>query len=311
MSMNLKDHFERCYLKSLNEYRFFYDDVYEYGHAETARHIFYFIPGLNGAPGQIRFALPGFHRVLQNDFYIRCLYLSEFSARIPVWEKYTPANLESRRATIREDLANLTTQYGRIYVVASSTGFYDFAAAVRECSDQIRKSVTLLWVAAAPDHVEPTRWETLFYPLNGIERDGYRWTALPNHNVLSFFNPETRTTFRWQSECGSQVLYKHNLESRFRAHWISWAYFSRDCTNSVLRHCTDCVSEPLDIEAYVLAAKGDGYWQGKSPDGMKRVIGKYLSNTQYLWRRASHLWVSIPQNTSELLELAMRGGSPK
>lgn len=303
--MKLGDRFERRYLESLGGYRFYYDDVCDYGCPDSASHVFYFIPGLNGAPGQIRFALPGILRAMGNRIYIRCLHLPEFSSSVPVWSKYTLGNLEKRHAKLRADLASLAQRHGRILVVASSTGFYDFAAVFESLSPCVRRALTLLWVAAAPDRIKPTRWESVFAPLNGIERNQYRWAALPNHNAFCPLNREARTTYRWRNARGAQVLYKDNLESRFRLFGLSWAYFSVECTNWVLRRCTEGIQEPLDIESYVLAAEEDGYWQGMSKPEMAEVIGRYLVHPQFLWKRASHLWINIPHNVHELMDLVL------
>ncbi len=306
----LKNHFEQRYRVSLNAYRYFYDDVHEYGCAESADHVFYFIPGLNGVAGQVRFTLPAFHSVFGNRFYIRGLYMPEFSASCPIWEKYTEANLKKRRAIIQDDLEGLVARHGRVYILASSTGFYEFAAAFGSFPPVLRAALTLIWAAAAPDSFEPTCWESVFFPLNGIERNGRRWTALPNHNAFGMLNTEARATFRWRAPDGIQTLYKGNLESRFQALGVSWAYFSIDHTNWLMQQCAERIAAPLDIKAYILAGTRDGYWQGKSQEEMARLIGRYLSRPQFLWKKASHLWITTPENISELLQLATRTTSP-
>lgn len=300
--MQMKAYFESCYMKSLNDFRYFYDDVYEYGCPDRADHVFYFIPGLNGVPGQIRFTLPAFYNAFGLRFYIRCLYLPEFSASHPIWDKYTPENMEKRRAVIRKDLERLTADHGKVRVLVSSTGFYEFAAAFTDFPPQLRDALSLMWAAASPDQFKPTRWESVFFPLNGIERKGDRWTALPNHNAFGGLNPEARSTFRWKQGKGSQILYKGNLESRFQAFGMSWAYFSLDCTNRLMRQCTDRIVKPLDIEACILAGTRDGYWQGKTQDDMVDVISRYLSRPDFLWKEASHLWIVTPENISELIQ---------
>jgi hypothetical protein len=303
--MKLRNRFERCYLDSLNEYRFFYDDVSVYGCPENPSHVLYFIPGLNGVAGQARFALPGIQRVLGNRFYMRCLHLPEFSSSVPVWSKYTGVNMDKRAQAIRSDLEEMAARHDHIIVVASSTGFYEFAAVCGPLGSQVRQSITLLWVAAAPDHINPAAWETLFQPLNGIERNGYDWIALPNCNVLSFLNRETRSTFRWNTSLGNQTLYKNNLESRFSMLGISWGYFSRECTNWVFQHSISRIHEPLGIRAFVLAAEYDGYWQGMPKSARTEVIRKYLTKSEILWRKTSHLWVNTPENISAALSLAV------
>lgn len=307
--MNLKTQFEQRYLSSLDTQRYFYDDVCEYGCPDAAEHVFYFIPGLNGVPGQVRFALPGFHTVLGNNFYIRCLSLPAFSSDRPIWEKYTAENLRQRRRTIREDLERMVARNGRVHVVVSSTAFYDLAGVLADLSPALRDAVTVVWVAAAPDRFKPTPWESVFAPLNGLERNGRRWTALPNHNAFSLLNPEARSTYRWRSSGGRQTLYKGNLESRFRAFGLSWAYFSIDCTNWVLEQCIERVERPLDVNAYILAGTRDGYWQGKSTTDMIGLIGRYLVDPHLLWKPASHLWINTPDHISEILGLVVNGGA--
>ena len=93
--------FREKYLHSLHDLRFFYDDVAEIGNAETAEHAFYFVPGLNGTPGQMRFLLPSLIRVYGNNVYLKSLHLPEFSARVATWEKYTLENISQTRAVTR------------------------------------------------------------------------------------------------------------------------------------------------------------------------------------------------------------------
>lgn len=302
--MGLRSYFEQRYMQSLGEWRFYYDDLHEYGNPEKAEYVFYFIPGLNGVPGQLRFALPAFGRVFGSRFYIRGLHMYEYAADRPVWEKYTETNLLKRREVIRNDLSELVGRYGRVHVLASSTGFYEFAAAFSEFPPALRRFLTLLWVAAAPDSFTPSRWEAVFEPLSGIDRNGCRWIALPNHNAFSFLNPEAGSTFRWRTQSGARTLYKDNLESRFRAFGMSWAYFSRERTNWVMQDCVGRVKAPMEIDAFILTGTNDGYWQGMSPSEMKSVIDRYLSNPRYIWKKASHLWVTVPENVCELLATA-------
>lgn len=89
--------FQEAYLKSLaDDYSLFYDDFYEYGNRTEAKHAIYFIPGLNGAPGQVRLAMPAIKKIFDEQPYIKCLYLDEFAAQVPVWEKYTLLNMEKK-----------------------------------------------------------------------------------------------------------------------------------------------------------------------------------------------------------------------
>ncbi len=303
--MSLSDKFENKYYESLNYYRFFYDDLNEYGNEEQADEAFYFIHGLDGSPGQIRFALPSLYRKLKNRFYIRSLYLSEFSATVPIWEKYTKENQNKREVQMCSDLNELSQKFNRVSVIASSTGFYDFLQAYPKLSKDTQQSLQLLWVASAPDSVDDSFWEKLFFPLNGVKRNGFRYCALPNSNLLSFINPETRLTYNWKYGVQNKTFFKHDLESRFKIFGLSWTYVSSDCMNWLLPHCTENIKAPLDIKAYVLSATNDGYWQGKSITDMKNVINKYLSPQSMIWKDNSHLWVNIPENISELISLAI------
>ena len=99
--------FREKYLRSLHDLRFFYDDVAEIGNAETAEHAFYFVPGINGTPGQMRFLLPSLIRVYGNNVYLKSLHLPEFSARVATWEKYTVENINRKLARLREDLCGV------------------------------------------------------------------------------------------------------------------------------------------------------------------------------------------------------------
>jgi hypothetical protein len=121
--------FRDRYLQSLHDYRFFYDDVTEIGNADQADYVFYFVPGVNGTPGQMRFLLPSLTRVFGSRLYLQALHLPEFSARRPTWEKYTVANVQRKLTQLRADLTALLERHERVTVLASSNGFYDFAAA--------------------------------------------------------------------------------------------------------------------------------------------------------------------------------------
>ena len=80
------------YEKSLKtDYRYFYDDFDEYGNRD-ASHAFYFIEGIGGVPGQIRFALPSLIRYFGTNIYIKSLHLKEFSSQEFIWNKYTLEN---------------------------------------------------------------------------------------------------------------------------------------------------------------------------------------------------------------------------
>ena len=134
-SNDLRKLFKRRYFESLEFYKHFYDDISEYGNKENPSKVFYFVPGINGVPGQIRFVLPSLYRRYGRDIYIRCCFLPEFSATKPIWEKYTIENMDRKRATIVADISALLSAYGDVTVVASSSGFYDFVHAYDALSD--------------------------------------------------------------------------------------------------------------------------------------------------------------------------------
>ena len=302
--MSLRSLFIKKYYDSLNYYRYFYDDLHEYGNLEQADEAFYFIHGFDGSPGQIRFALPSFYLKFKHRFYIRSLYLPEFSATAPIWEKYTSVNQHKRESRMQADLDELTQKFERVSVVTSSTGFYDFLQGYPKLSKEIQKSLRLFWVASAPDYLDDSFWEKIFFPINGFEKNGFKWCALPNSNLLTFVNPEASITYNWKFGAQKKVFFKHDLESRFNIFGLSWTYLSSDCLNWLYKQCTENITTPIDIKAYVLSATKDGYWQGKSIPEMKKVIYKYLSPQSMIWKDNSHLWVNNPENISELLSLA-------
>ena len=76
----LQQHFKSRYFESLGFYKHFYDDIWQYGSEENPDKVFYFIPGINGTPGQIRFALPSIFKQYGPNIYIKCCYLEEFSS---------------------------------------------------------------------------------------------------------------------------------------------------------------------------------------------------------------------------------------
>lgn len=294
--------FRERYLRSLDEYRFFYDDVSTVGDPAAADHVFYFVPGINGTPGQIRFALPSMARVYGNRIYIKALHLPEFSAHRPKWDKYSTANIERKIARLRADLAELLGRHERVTVIASSSGFYDFAAAAGALSPEVlRERVHVVWGACAPDHFEPTPWENVFYPLNGFERHGYRWFAYPNHNALKIFNPETSHSHVWCDESQRRHFVKADLESRFRFAGLEWDYVSPGQLAAATRHVVRQIQGPLICSAHALIATHDGYWQGKSRDQIERTIYRYLPDSHLTFKPASHLWVITPTHVTELL----------
>lgn len=294
--------FRERYLRSLRDYRFFYDDVNEIGNAATAAHVFYFVPGINGTPGQMRFVLPSLTRVFGSRIHLKALHLPEFSAHRPTWQKYTPANLDLKIARLRADLVALLARHPRLTVIASSNGFYDFAAAASAFPpDQWRDRVQLLWGACAPDHFEPTPWERVFYPISGFQHAGHRWFAAPNHNALHAFNPETSTSYRWRDGAHHRRFVKADLESRFHFLGLQWSYVSTSQLGAAVRHVVQQIRAPLDLPAAALVAAHDGYWRGLPPDAVESTIRRYLPDCDIVFKPTSHLWVVTPTYVTELL----------
>lgn len=298
----LSHKFKTAYINSLsNHFPSFYDDVSEYGNPQSANCI-YFIPGINGVPGQIRFALPAASRFFGTDVYIKGLYLPEFSCRLPVWEKYTIQNLYKKIKQITNDLTALTERYGKVRVFCSSNGFYDFYAAANNMNSKTLNSITLFWVAAAPDKFENNVWERLFFKLNGFTHNNHRWTAFPNHNYLRWFNPETKHEHLCTAQKPHKHFYKHDIESRFYLHGSLWAYMSADCFSECLSHLLHNAKGKLSVPTYILAAENDGYWQNKTREEMRQVMEKYIEKPTILFRPTSHLWIAAPEYIYELLE---------
>ncbi|RXK53701.1 hypothetical protein ESB00_18620 [Oleiharenicola lentus] len=295
--------FRDAYLRSLAEYRFFYDDIAEIGNPTEAEHVFYFVPGINGTPGQMRFLLPSLVRVFGPRCYLKALHLPEFSARRPVWEKYTLANVDRKLARLRADFEDLLARFPRVNVLCSSNGFYDFAAAAGGlCATLPPGRLHLLWGACAPDRFKPTPWEKVFFPLNGLHHDGQAWFAYPNHNLLQLCNPETSDSFDWREGDSRRTFVKADLESRFRCAGLHWCYTSPAQIGRCVRHVVAQIAGPLDIPAAALVAANDGYWQGRSHGEIERVILGYLPRCRIDFRPASHLWVVTPTFATALLE---------
>src|SRR5678815_1375721 len=117
--------FVAAYHKSLADYRFFYDDITELGNPATADHAFYYVPGICGTPGQMRFALPSLVRTYGSQLYMKGLGATAFSATQPIWDKYTIANTDRKLEELRADLAAMLRRFDRFVVVCSSNGMYD------------------------------------------------------------------------------------------------------------------------------------------------------------------------------------------
>jgi hypothetical protein len=291
--------FQRTYLASLRQYQHFYDDFSEYGHAGSARHAFYFIPGINGTPGQIRFAFPSLIKRFGRDLYIRGCFLPEFSALRPMWEKYTIANVLKKRAQISRDLEEMLGRFSRVNVLVSSNGLYDFVAIWNCLPAGAARRLRLLWVACAPDQFGSSFWVDVFYRLNGFTLDGCRWAAVPNSNWLRWLNPETNTHLNWSHGFQRRVFFKEDIESRFHLGGLCWDYVSPECFSRGLELVTRAHREPLDVEAYVLAGTRDGYWYGTPPGSMKATLDRYLARQTVVMRPASHLWVVTPDHLTE------------
>jgi hypothetical protein len=292
--------FKRRYLASLRDFTLFYDDFRWYGDpgAPTA---FYFVPGIDGCPGQIRFVLPVLQRRFGHDIHVRCLYLPEFSTEQPIWDKFSIANVERKRERILEDLEDLARRHERIFVIASSNGFYDFLYAHGDLPAPIREKTTLLWVAVAPDRFRPSPWETVFYRLNGFEHNGHAWCAVPNNNLFRWLNPEATTSHTWRSRTQRKVFFKNDLESRLSLLGMQWSYLSLGCFNECLEHAISRSTYPIQIPTHILVATNDGYWQGRPTSDIDDLLDKYLGNKRVLKKHASHLWVLVPDNLTEFL----------
>jgi hypothetical protein len=294
--------FRNCYLRSLDDYRFFYDDVASYGDPTEAEHVFYFVPGLNGTPGQARFILPSLMRVYGPRVHLRALHLPEFSARRPTWMKYTLANVDRKLARLRADLGALLQRHERVTVIASSSGFYDFAAAAGHLpAEVLRDRIDLVWGACAPDRLVPSPWERLLYPCNGFEYEGHRWFAYPNHNAFTIFNPETSASHGWREGGQHRLFRKADLESRFRLFGLEWAYVSPSQLGAAVHHVVRQIRGPLPCPAFALVAARDGYWQGKPLIAIERTVRGYLPNVTITCQPTSHLWVVTPTHVTAVL----------
>lgn len=298
--------FLSAYEKSLKiYYRYFYDDFHEYGNKD-ARHAIYFIEGIGGVPGQIRFAFPSIIKYFGTDIYIKSLYLKEFSSKELIFDKYTIGNTDKKREKIVDDLNELGKKYHRITIIASSNGFYDFLYAYSKLSKLLLSKSELIWCAVAPDHFDPTKWERIFYHINGFTKDGYKWFAFPNTNLLEKLNPELKLTHKWKYQGMRKTFYKNDLEFRFKCFGLWWGYTSIDCFNAILSYMINKSIFPIEMKSYILVATNDGYWQGKSTKEIAGHLDKYLSNKQVIYKPSSHLWLLMPENMYELLNLTGR-----
>ncbi len=297
------DRFLARYHESLFYYRHFYDDYAAVGDPERCREAFYFIPGYNGTPGQMRFGLPSLYQKFGRDIYLRGLYLDEFSSRRPSWMKYSAANLALRRRRIVDDLNEMSRRFRRLRIIVSSTGFYYLLAVWPEIESGDCEHI-LYWVSCAPDRVSPSRAERLFYPLNGFTWEGRKWFAYPNQQALRFINPECSTIKRWRHHRQARTFFKNDLESRFRCAGLSWDFASPDCITFALEDNLQCFrrhGRKLEMKTHVLAAIRDGFWDDSSPAVIEATMDRYLARKRIIFKETSHLWVVTPENIAELI----------
>lgn len=300
----LTDRFLDRYHESLFNYRHFYDDLDEYGNPETCNEVFYFISGMSGTAGQIRFGLPSILKRFGNKIYAKCLHLDEFSHHRPTWTKYTEDNLHKRRQKIVQDLLELCERFPRVRVVTSSTGFYDFLGSFQKLG-AIEDQLILYWLSSAPDQVSRSIWESYFYRLNGFTYDGMKWYAYPNHSLLKCFNPECGTNIHWRHGQQKNIFYKNDVESRFSYLGMQWDYVSTECFNFILQDNLDIfrrIGRKVEFETHVLAATRDGFWDDSSPEVILATVDKYIGKRRILFKETSHLWAVTPENLFELLE---------
>ena len=307
------DLFLRRYHSGLFYYKHYYDDVHVIGNPETCREAFYFVPGFNGTPGQMRFGLPSLIKRFGSNIYLRSLYLKEFSSRHPTWTKYTEVSLQQRRRRIIEDLREMSEIFPRIRIIVSSTGFYDFLAAYSQLENTSCEHI-LYWVSCAPDQVSHPLSENIFYQINGFTYQGQKWFSYPNHQLLRFINPECSTRKRWKHDRQRKVFYKNDLESRFFCGGLLWDYASWECITFMLRNNLDIFysqGRPIDLETHVLAATKDGFWDDSSPENIEKTLSKYLVNKRIIYKKTSHLWVVTPENISQLIKSVPTPGEGK
>lgn len=293
--------FLQAYDKALHEdYRFFYDDIAEYGNKNSDTAV-YFIPGINGTPGQIRFILPSIVKNFGKETFVKCLHLEEFSSEKFIWDKYSIENLEKKKEKIINDLNELTRVFRRVKIFASSNGFYDFVHAYPFLSEEVKLKLEVFWSAIAPDEFKSSSWEKVFSKINGFKLGDDNWFAFPNHNFLKIFNPETSISHKWSHNGIKKNISKHDLEVRFKYFGLWWAYASIDCFNKMLKHLTRNFDEKIDVPVNFLVASHDGYWQGKSETEVLKLIDKYCANKrQIVYKKSSHLWVVVPDNLTNL-----------
>jgi|GEM_PF-2381921 len=296
--------FIMAYHKSLFFYKHFYDDFWEYGSIHRATHLFYFIPGFNGTPGQIKFGLPALLKAFGSELYIRSLYTKAFSCQQPTWLKYTQKNLSQKHQQIITDLKEMTAQGQTVRLVVSSSGFYDLLAVWPQLKS-LQLPLVLYWVSCAPDRVSASPWEKLFYKLNGFSLCGHKWFAYPNIHLLKALNPECTPGKKWFYEGQKNYFGKNDLESRFYYKGIMWDYISTGFFNSFLQYCLSQWKNqgaPLldSIPVYSLAATHDGFWDNSSPTHIYSTLNTYIPTPKIIFKPTSHLWVVTPENLFDL-----------
>jgi hypothetical protein len=289
----LSRHFQERYLESLQDGRLFYDDVTEVGNPAAANFVFYFVPGINGTPGQMRLVLPSLTRVFGSRIYLKALHVPEFSAQRPTWEKYTAANIDRKLTQLRADLEQLLARYNRVTVIALSTGFYDFAAAAAALAPAARRErMHVLWSGCAPDQIKRSDWERVFFPLSGFVHRGHRWFACPSQCTVPPCHPESIGAFGQGPTAG---------ESRFRCLGVQWKYVSTSQLNAAVRHVVRRIGAPLDLPATALIGGSERAWQGPNREWAERRVRQYLPRCQFAYRPAPQLWSENPPWTMEPL----------
>ena len=311
LSRAFLDHYHR----SLSDYRSHYDDVAEIGNPGGAWAAFYFVPGISGSPGQMRFSLPSLTRVFGARIYAKALHTEAFSASVPIWDKYTLHNVDEKLACLRADLRSMLRRFDRFTVVCSSNGLYDFLAATTAFPDGALESrVELLWVSCAPDEFGPSRWEQVFFPLNGLVVHGHRWFAYPNAAPLRFINPEAAPSFTWREGHQRRRFEKGDIESRFRCLGLEWDYISSSQLGAAARHVICQIHRPWRGAAEVLIAANDGYWQGTPLDAVEGIVRRYVPFALCTVRKGSHVSVVNPTTLTEMFErlaARLRSGTPR
>ena len=306
----LSRRFLERYHRSLSDYRCYYDDITEVGNPSSASTAFYYVPGISGSPGQMRFSLPSLTRVFGARIYAKGLHTPAFSVSVPIWDKYTLRNADAKLVQLRADLLSMLERFDRFAVVCSSNGLYDFLAAASAFPGGFPESrVELVWVSCAPDEFAASPWERVFCPLNGVLVGGHRWFAYPNAGALRFVNPETAPSFVWRAGQQRRRFRKADVESRFHCFGLEWDYISASQLGSAARHVVDQISRPWGAPADVLIADNDGYWQGASLDTVTAVVRRYVPRATCTIREGSHVSVVNPTTLTDLFErLAVRLG---